>query len=290
MSELMMDLEYVRTYIDDLLVITNGTFEDHLVKLNKVLKRLGDVGLQVKAKKSFFARYELEYLGFWITREGIKPVEKKITAMLNVKMPTTCKELRSFIGMINYYKDMWIGRSDILAPLSSMCGKTSTWEWTDVHQKSFDTIKRIMSQEVLLTYPDFSKNFDIHTDASKLQMGAVISQEGKPIAFYSRKLNDAQTQYTTTERELLAIVETLKEFKNILLGQKIRVSPNITTSGTCETKFTMYVRSAQRARRTRNPTSNLDIYQPKTIPRNICRGTNYASTLSAPTKSKSTRN
>jgi RNase H-like domain found in reverse transcriptase/Integrase zinc binding domain len=196
----------------DLLVITNGTFEDHLEKLDKVLQRLGDVGLQVNARKSFFARYELEYLGFWITREGI-----------NVKTPTTRKELRSFIRMINYYKDMWIRRSDVLAPLSTMCGKTTKREWTDVHQKAFETIKRIMSQEVLLTYPDFSKTFDIHTDASKLQMGAVISQEGKPIAFFSKKLNDAQTRYTTTERELLAIVETLKEFKNILIGQRIRV-------------------------------------------------------------------
>ena len=76
---------------------------------------------------------------------------------------------------------------------------------------------------MLLAYPDFSKTFEIHTDASDYQLGAVISQEGKPIAFYSRKLNNAQTRYTTTEKELLAIVETLKEFKNILLGQKIKV-------------------------------------------------------------------
>ena len=80
-----------------------------------------------------------------------------------------------------------------------------------------------MEREVLLAYPDFSKTFEIHTDASATQLGAVISQEGNPIAFYSRKLNPAQTRYTTTERELLAIVETLKEFKNILLGQSIRV-------------------------------------------------------------------
>ena len=80
-----------------------------------------------------------------------------------------------------------------------------------------------MCREVLLAYPDFDKTFDIHTDASKAQLGAVISQDKKPIAFYSRKLNPAQTRYTTTERELLAIVETLKEFKNILLGQSIRV-------------------------------------------------------------------
>ena len=74
-----------------------------------------------------------------------------------------------------------------------------------------------------MVYPNFTKPFDIHTDASHTQLGAVISQQGRPIAFYSRKLNPAQTRYTTTERELLAIVKTLKEFKNILLGQTIKV-------------------------------------------------------------------
>ena len=84
-------------------------------------------------------------------------------------------------------------------------------------------MKRIMAREVILAYPDFNEDFEIHTDASKTQLGAVISQKGKPIAFYSRKLNPAQTRYTTTERELLSIVETLKEFRNILLGQSIIV-------------------------------------------------------------------
>ena len=92
--------------------------------------------------------------------------------------------------------------------------------------KGFDKIKQIMSQEVLLAYPDFTKPFEIHTDASHTQLGAVIAQEGQPIAFYSRKLNSAQTRYTTTEQELLAICETLKEFCNILLGYKIRVYCN----------------------------------------------------------------
>ena len=84
-------------------------------------------------------------------------------------------------------------------------------------------MKEILNQEVMLAYPDFGQPFDIHTDASNVQLGAVISQGGKPIAFYSRKLNDAQTRYTTTERELLAIVETLKEYRNILLGHEIIV-------------------------------------------------------------------
>jgi len=83
--------------------------------------------------------------------------------------------------------------------------------------------KKIMAKEALLAYPDFSKPFVIHTDASHYQLGGVVSQDGKPIAFFSRKLKDAQTRYTTTERELLSIVETLKEYRNILLGHQVIV-------------------------------------------------------------------
>jgi hypothetical protein len=84
------------------------------------------------------------------------------------------------------------------------------WKWTDIEQTAFDTIKKIMAREALLAHPNFQEPFHIHADASKLQLGAVIAQDGKPLAFYSRKLNDAQTRCTTTERELLSIVEVLK--------------------------------------------------------------------------------
>src|SRR5688500_7803079 len=91
------------------------------------------------------------------------------------------------------------------------------------HQKAFDEMKRAISRETLLAYSNFNEIFEIHTNTSLYQFGTCISQKGKPIAFYSRKLNPAQTRYTTTERELLSIVEVLKEFRNILLGQQIRV-------------------------------------------------------------------
>ena len=100
------------------------------------------------------------------------------------------------------------------------------FEWTNVKQMAFDKIKQIVGRETLLSYPDFNLPFEIHTNASHTQLGVVISQNNKPIAFYSRKLQLAQRQYTTTERELLSIVKTLKEFKNILLGQQIVVYTN----------------------------------------------------------------
>jgi hypothetical protein len=223
MNTLMGDLEYVRAYIDDLLILTKGSFTDHLQKLSEVLTRLRKAGLKVNAKKSFFGQEELEYLGYWITRKGIQPCQSKITAIQQIAAPKTKKELRKFIGMVNYYRDMWIRRSDVLAPLAALTSKTTPWKWTKDHNDAFETMKRIVSKETLLTYPNFEIPFEIYTDASKTQLGAVICQDNRPIAFYSRKLNPAQTRYTTTERELLAIVETLKEFRNILLGHKIIV-------------------------------------------------------------------
>ena len=223
MSTLMHDLEYVRAYIDDLLIISKGSWTDHLEKLDEVMSRLEQAGLKVNAKKSFFGRPELEYLGYWITRNGIQPLPNKIKAILDLETPKTTKQVRKFVGMINYYRDMWAKRSETLAPLSKLCSKKTKFKWTEVEQQAFNEMKRIIAKEVLLTYPDFNKKFIIHTDASAYQLGACISQDGKPIAFYSRKLTDAQTRYTTTERELLAIVETLKEFRNILLGQQIVV-------------------------------------------------------------------
>jgi hypothetical protein len=173
--------------------------------------------------KSFFAQTNLEYLGYNKSREGLRPSQKKVEVILQIKAPTTRKQLRCFIGMVNYYRDMWPQRSHFLAPLSSMTSAKVKWKWTPECHEAFDQMKAIMAKETLVTFPNFTKEFEIHTDASKLQLGACISQGGKPVAFYSRKLQPAQTRYTTTKRKLLLIVETLKEFRNILLGQNIKV-------------------------------------------------------------------
>ena len=166
---------------------------------------------------------KIEYLGFWITHHGIKPMPKKVEAIHAIAPPTTRKELQQFIGVVNYYRDMWKRRSDLLAPLSALCSSTVKWHWTDIDQKAFEAIKAAISKVILLSYPDFTKPFEIHTDASKAQLGSVISQGNIPIAFYSRKLNPAQCRYTTSALELLSIVETLKEFRNILLGHQVIV-------------------------------------------------------------------
>ena len=149
--------------------------------------------------------------------------------------------------MVQYYRDMWAKRSEMLAPLSDLvgeCGETKTtrkdkvkkqsWHWDSIHQIAFDNVKTTIAKEVVLAYPDFTKSFDIYTDASTKQLGAVITQDNRPIAFFSRKLSDAQSKYTVTELELLAIVETLKEFNGMLWGQRTTVytdHKNLTRDG-----------------------------------------------------------
>jgi RNase H-like domain found in reverse transcriptase len=118
---------------------------------------------------------------------------------------------------------MWVKRSHVLAPLATLTSNKKKWDWGPQQDIAFNMAKKIIAREVMLAYPDFNKPFEIHTDASHYQLGAVISHEGKPIAFYSRKLNPAQTRYTANERELLGIVETLKKYRNVLLGQQIEV-------------------------------------------------------------------
>jgi hypothetical protein len=204
--------------------------------METVLTRLRDSGLKVNAAKSLFYAHEIEYLGYILTKEGIKPQPKKVQAILGLSLHNNVKELRHFPGMVQYYQDMWARRSEMLAPLTDLvgeCGETKTirinktkkksWRWDPIHQHAFDNVKAAIAKETVLAYPDFLKPIEIYTDASSIQLGAVITQDNRPIAFVSRKLSKTQQKYSVTEIEVLAIVETLKEFKGMLWGQDIKV-------------------------------------------------------------------
>ena len=127
MSELFAGFDYIRAYIDDLLVITKGSLQDPLEKFDAVFKRLNEAGLRVNAKKSFFGQSEVEYLGYMIGRHGIRPVAKKVEAIHKIKEPKNKRELQHFIGIVNYYRDMWIRRSHVLAPLTELTSKQAKW-------------------------------------------------------------------------------------------------------------------------------------------------------------------
>jgi hypothetical protein len=224
MMELMESLEYVRAYIDDLLCISWNSLEDHLEKLGEVLRQLCEAGLKVNADKSTFCAFEIEYLGYVLTKNGIKPQSNKVQAILAIQPPKGVKQLRHFLGMVQYYCDLWARRSNLLAPLTALvgeCGQTKItkakwtkkvpWHWDEVHQRAFNHVKATIARDIVLAYPDYSEIFEIYTDASSKQLGALITQKNRPIVFFSWKLSIAQHKYSVTKIELLAIVETLPQ-------------------------------------------------------------------------------
>ena len=129
----------------------------------------------------------MEYLGFWVTRTGIQPINNKVEAIVNIMPPKNKKYVHSFIGLVNYYRDMWAKQPHILQPLIGLTSKKLKFKWKVVDQKLFDEIKRIVARDTLLIYTDSNKRFDIHMYAIELHLGAMISQDRKPIAFYSSK-------------------------------------------------------------------------------------------------------
>jgi hypothetical protein len=123
--------------------------------------------------------------------------------------------------MVNFYRDLYPKRAATLAPLTDLVGKNKKFIWTEVQNEAFLKMKEIMSRETMLTYPKFDQPFIIYTDASEKQIGGIVTQDGKPLRYYSKKLTETQQRYPVTEQELLAIVETLKYFRYMLLGHRI---------------------------------------------------------------------
>jgi hypothetical protein len=198
--------------------------------LEMVLARLSTAGMRVNISQSKFFAEQIEYLGYWITRQGIQPIRNKVemNAILNIKAPKTRKVVPD--KSVYWYSQLLSrhmvsqNRASSHVPLTSLTSSKVKFEWNSSHQQVFNIIKKIIETaiKILLCYPDFNKpaSFHVDTDASDHQLGAIIMQDKKPISFYSRKLNTAQKRYTATERvrELLSAIETCKEYKNILLG------------------------------------------------------------------------
>jgi hypothetical protein len=181
---------------------------------------------------------ETEYLWYVISRDVIIPQQKKVQAILALTPPQNVKQLRRFLGMVQYYKDIWARRSEMLTPLTDLVGecrhtkttranntKKQPWHWNAVQQNAFNNIKATIAHDVTVAYPGYPQGFEIYTDSSKLQLGAIITQANRPLEFFSRKpsMSVTQQKYSVTKQELLAIVETLKELKGMLWGQQLTV-------------------------------------------------------------------
>ena len=218
MEHVLQGIMDADVYIDDIGCF-GKTWEQHLQVLEQVMTRLEDNGFSVNPCKCEWAVQETDFLGYWLTPNGLKPWRKKIDAILWLQRPRMVKDLCSFIGAVTYYRTMFPKCAHILTPSTALTSqKSGNVAWSAECQHAFDTIKAILSYDMLLCYPDHNKPFHVYTDASNLQLGAVIVQDDRPVAFYSHKLNAVQRNYTTMEKELLSVVKTLKAFRTMLFG------------------------------------------------------------------------
>ena len=166
-------------------------------------------------------------LGHIISSEGIKVDKAKIDLIINLPNPKTVKDIRSFLGHAGFYRRFIKDFSSISKPLSNLLQKETQFEWSTDCQKAFDLLKSLLTSAPIIQPPDWSLPFEIMCDASDYAIGAVLGQrkENKPHVIYyaSRTLNSAQMNYTTTEKELLAVVFALDKFRSYLIGSKITI-------------------------------------------------------------------
>jgi hypothetical protein len=154
--------------------------DKHVELLCVILRRLRKNGFTINPLKCQWAVKETDWLGYWLTPQGLKPWRKKIDAVLHMDRPRTATDLRRFIGCVNYYRDMWPSRAHILKPLTDQAGlkKGSKLEWTNDMQIAFDKMHLLLAADALAAYPDHNKRFDIYTNLSDFQLGARIVQDG----------------------------------------------------------------------------------------------------------------
>lgn len=209
-------------YLDDV-VLHGATLDSHNSKLREVFERLREHNLKLQPDKCEFLRKEANYLGHVISESGVRPDPKKVEAVESFATPKTTKELKGFLGLAGYYRRFIPGFSKIAKPLHELLKKDRQYDWQTEQELAFVQLKKTLTTEPILQYPDFSKPFILTTDASDHALGAVLSQGtvGKdlPIAYASRTLNKAETRYSVVERELLGIVWATKYFRPYLYGR-----------------------------------------------------------------------
>lgn len=218
--------EYLQVYIDDLLIHSSDPSQ-HAAQLRQVLERCKANGVQLRLSKCDFIVTSVDLLGFTVTPQGVTKNMKKVDAILKFAKPRNLHDLRSFLGMVNFYKHCHRMLADLVQPLQNLTKKGNKVKsgWGKTHQDSFDKIKEILAQQCVMFYPDPGKAFVVHTDASDYAIGATLLQawtdeEGEThlrvVEYYSRSLIDREKAYSTTEKEFLAIVTAVERWKHYL--------------------------------------------------------------------------
>lgn len=213
-------------YMDDIIIFSTS-LQEHVKNLKKVFERLEQYNLKIQLDKSEFLHKTVEFLGHVITPNGIKPNPKKIMAIKKFPIPKTVKEIKSFLGLVGYYRKFIKNFAKLTKPMTSCLKKDRKIIHNAEFINSFETCKNVLINDPILQHPDFTKPFLLTTDASNYAIGAVLSQgpvgTDLPIAYASRTLNPAECNYSTIEKELLAIVWATKYFRPYLFGRKFTI-------------------------------------------------------------------
>ena len=232
MSTLFAGQEWsiVFVYLDDLLVVSRSIGE-HVEHLGKVFRKLEEANLKLKAQKCKFAQKKIEYLGHTLMVEVVCPNDGKVQAVREFPKPKTVKEVKSFLGLVNYHRRHLQNLTVIARPLTALTRKGKCphqVDWTKECEHAFNKVKDLLTCAPMLCPPDMSKPFFLSTDASERGFGATLEQEGEekkcyPVAYASHQTNPAEKKYTPTELEVAALVFAVGHFEVYLLGNKVTV-------------------------------------------------------------------
>jgi hypothetical protein len=225
MRKVLGDLENVDCFVDDVCIHTN-TWEEHIHTWRLVLQRLRGAGLTVKPSKCVVGFEDIEFVGHEVSESTLRPRKEKVAEILDIERPTTKKQVRSFLGMVGYYSRFIPGFSDIAVPLTNLTRKKNpnVVSWGKKEEQAFQELKTKVSQQPVLCIIDLEKEVLVQTDASEEGLGAAVLQEYEgvlhPVKFISRKLKKAERNYSTIERECLAIVWAVKKLEVYLYGRE----------------------------------------------------------------------
>ncbi|XP_033145199.1 uncharacterized protein LOC117133324 [Brassica rapa] len=211
--------KFVVVYFDDILIYSR-CLEDHLRHLEQVIKVLRQEGLYANLKKCVFCTDELVFLGFVVSSQGLKVDEEKIKAIQDWPIQTTIGHVRSFHGLASFYRRFVKDFSTIAAAMTSVIKKNVSFIWGPAQEESFNKLKYSLTHAPVLTLPNFDKTYEIECDASGTGIGAVLTQGGRPVAYFSEKLSGATLNYPTYDKELYALVRSLETLQHYLLSKE----------------------------------------------------------------------
>ncbi|KAJ0668240.1 putative nucleotidyltransferase, Ribonuclease H [Helianthus annuus] len=213
--------KFVLVFFDDILVYSK-TREDHLLHLSTVLGILEANQLYAKMSKCCFGVFQVNYLGHVISSDGVAVDTSKVKAVLEWPTPKNAKGVRGFLGLAGYYRKFIRHFGIIAAPLHKLVGR-GPFFWDDAAEKAFQLLKKALTSTPTLGLPDWSQPFTLECDASGLGIGAILTQQGRPIAYYSAPLKGAMLAWSTYEKEMLAVVKAVRKWRPYLLGRSFVV-------------------------------------------------------------------